>query len=330
MPTDILRGLMQIGQAQVDFDTHRIHGPAGDYSIEPKVMEVFSVLVENAGEVVSRESLIDQVWGVGYGGDERLSRAISLLRKALGDTRGKHDYIQTIPKTGYKFIGDVKDAVPGGEGDVDVSVPTETAAALPEKKSRSALLALIPVAIIALLAFFYFGRQALAPPPEPPLVMIMDSAHPARIYDEQVKSEGATNADILSDILADLPVKTQKELISPSWHRYEAVLQFEPDLILIHYSGFKQEDASGDRPQLRLLVEYFLKTDTEFLVYSRASREWLQGNMDIILKDIYADNPNMKGRVKIFPLLEYGDPHWMDQAPAQGIKLKVKEMLNLE
>ena len=95
---------MQLGQATVDFEALRISGPAGDHAIEPKVMQVLSVLVDNADEVVTRETLIDEVWGVGYGGDERLSRAISLLRKALGDKRGAHNIIQTIPKTGYKFV----------------------------------------------------------------------------------------------------------------------------------------------------------------------------------------------------------------------------------
>ena len=54
---------MRIGQADIDFEAHQINGPAGDYTIEPKVMEVLSVLIKNAGHVVTRESLIDQVWG---------------------------------------------------------------------------------------------------------------------------------------------------------------------------------------------------------------------------------------------------------------------------
>ena len=162
-----------------------------------------------------------------------------------------------------------------------------------------------------------------------PLVMIMDSAHPARIYDEEVKDRGGTNADILAEILSDLPIQTQKELISPLWQRNEAILNFDPDLIVIHYSGFKQEDSSGPRPQLKLLIEYFADTDTRFLVYSRAGEEWLQGKMDVILEEIAVQNPDIKSRVEVFPLLEYGDPHWADPGPAQAIKLHVKEILAL-
>jgi len=327
--------LMQIGTANIDFDSHQITGPAGDYSVEPKVMEVLSVLAENAGQVVTRESLIDQVWGVGYGGDERLSRAISILRKSFGDTRGKHNYIQTIPKTGYKLTVEIEktpqnNRVETGEMHATTTVHAPETLPKTEQKSWSRLIPLLSAVFLAVAAFINFSKDSFLSSPKPPLVMVMDSAHPARIYDEQVKSNGGTNADILSDILADLPIRTQKELISPSWDRYEAIIQFDPDLIVIHYSGFKQEDASGDRPQLRLLAEYFLKTDTEFLVYSRASQAWLEGKMDIVLKELYTENPAMRDRIKIFPLLEYGEPNWMDQASAQGVKLKIKDILDIE
>ncbi len=186
--------------------------------------------------------------------------------------------------------------------------------------------------ITVIAAGLWFGLFGInkSQKPDIPLVMIMDSAHPARIYDQEVQENGGTNADILSDILSDLPIQTQKELISPAWQRNEAILRFEPDLIVIHYSGFKQEDSKGDRPQLRLLIQYFAETQTEFLVYSRAGNEWLQGNMDIVLEDVYAEHPSLRERVYIYPLLEYGDPHWKDPATSQGIKLKVKSLLELE
>jgi len=324
---------MRIGQANIDFETNQITGPAGNYAIEPKVMEVLWVLIDNAEHVVTRDSLIDQVWGVGYGGDERLSRAISLLRKSLGDTRGRHKYIQTIPRKGYKLS--LRDAQPIRK---NTAAPSEKNADMADQSLRGGKtkkwIRWIPVlsaALLALAALLNFAKNnKYTFSSEPPLVMIMDSAHPARIYDEEVKSAGATNADILSDILSDLPIKIQKELISPSWHRYEAMIQFKPDLIVIHYSGFKQEDASGDRPQLRFLVECFLKTDTEFLIYSRANHDWLDGNVNVVLKDLYMQNPKLKERIFIFPLLDYGEPNWKDINSSLGIKLKIKNILDIE
>ncbi|NNE58953.1 MAG: hypothetical protein HKN36_12670 [Hellea sp.] len=327
---------MKIGAIEIDFDAHEIRGPAGIHSIEPKVMQVLSVLVGNANEVVTREVLIDEVWGVGYGGDERLSRAVSLLRKSLSDAGADPNCIQTIPKSGYKFISEGNPFSMFKTPSVNVApfqdaITTDTVVPVEKKRNWSGLLSIATAILLIMAAIFNFTRaDRAALKPETPLVMVMDSAHPARIYDDQVKEEGGTNADILSDILADLPIRTQKELISPNWHRYEAVTQFDPDLIVIHYSGFKQEDSSGDRPQLRLLIDYFQKTDTKFLVYSRASNDWLDENMNIVLEELYTDNPDLQDRIDIFPLLEYGEPHWMDQGPAQGIKLKIKDILALQ
>lgn len=320
---------MQIGQSKVDFEALEITGPAGHYSVEAKVMDVLVELVKHEGEVVTRQDLIDAVWGVGYGGDERLSRAISLLRKALGDKRGRHRHIQTIPRRGYKLTVKTQ-----RQPSPQTSVPSESVTPLVITEKKTAWLRIvssIAAAVLAIAAPIYLTQKRAATiDAEPPLVIIMDSAHPSRVYDEEARQNGSTNADTLSDIFADLPIRTQKELISPNWHRYESITQFDPDLIVIHYSGFKQEDASGDRPQLRLLVDYFKKTDTEFLVYSRASQDWLDGNMNIILEELYKEVPGLKDRVDIFPLLEYGEPNWKDQSSAQAIKLKVKEILELE
>ncbi|NNC37961.1 MAG: hypothetical protein EX271_08715 [Acidimicrobiales bacterium] len=99
---------MQIGSAKVDFDGLLIESSAGHFPMEPKVMDLLQVLVDNHNAVMSRNDLIDAVWGVEFGGDERLSRAISLLRKALGDTRGNHTHIITIPRKGYRLIAELE------------------------------------------------------------------------------------------------------------------------------------------------------------------------------------------------------------------------------
>lgn len=96
---------IKIGNAKVDFERLIIEGSAGRYSVEPRVLDVLRALLDRQGEVVTRDALIDTVWGVEFGGDERLSRAISLLRKALGEKRGEYKHIETIPKRGYRLRG---------------------------------------------------------------------------------------------------------------------------------------------------------------------------------------------------------------------------------
>ncbi|WOJ95131.1 winged helix-turn-helix domain-containing protein [Congregibacter variabilis] len=98
----------------------RISRESNPIAVEPKVLAVLRVLIDHAGEVVGRETLIDAVWGNQFGGEERLSRAISLLRKALGDIRGQHEHIETVPKAGYRLIADVRPVL------ADAQAPAQT------------------------------------------------------------------------------------------------------------------------------------------------------------------------------------------------------------
>ncbi len=162
-----------------------------------------------------------------------------------------------------------------------------------------------------------------------PLVVLMDSHHPSRVYDEETRVANGTNADVLSDVLLDLPIRRQRESIGPDWHRDEEIRRFDPDLIVIHYSGFRQEDSSGPRERLRLFISYFAESDTEFLIYSRQSEEGLRETMDGLLADLDAQHPGLLGRVGVFGLTDYGPPSWRSPLTTNPLKLRVKEILGI-
>lgn len=162
-----------------------------------------------------------------------------------------------------------------------------------------------------------------------PLVIMMDSHHPSRVYDPETVEAGGTNADVISDILLDLPIRRQRESISPDWHRDEEMLQFDPDLIVIHYSGFRQEDSSGPRERLKLLIQFFKDTDTRFLVYSRQPEANLRRSMDALLADLEATSPGLISRIHVFGLTDYGARIWLDPSTANPLKLRIKEILGV-
>jgi len=72
--------------------------------VEPKVMEVLLRLAESPGRVVSKVELFDSVWPGVVVGDDSLTRAISELRRALGDSTRSPRIIETVPKRGYRLI----------------------------------------------------------------------------------------------------------------------------------------------------------------------------------------------------------------------------------
>ncbi|WP_029911806.1 winged helix-turn-helix domain-containing protein [Caulobacter sp. UNC358MFTsu5.1] len=98
-----------LGQAAV-YPSHNLIRLGDDtQTVEPRVMAVLCFLVAHEGQVLSRKAIIDAVWGVAHGGDESLTRAISLLRKALRQQDGD-EVIRTIPKRGYSLVGEVTKA----------------------------------------------------------------------------------------------------------------------------------------------------------------------------------------------------------------------------
>ena len=84
---------------------HQLVGPSGTISVEPRSMEVLVCLAEQAGEVVTREELLQAVWGESFVTEEVLTHAIYDLRRALSDDPRNPRFIQTVRSAGYMFKG---------------------------------------------------------------------------------------------------------------------------------------------------------------------------------------------------------------------------------
>ncbi len=109
--------------SQYEFGSYRLDVPGGTLfregnrvALPPKAAELLVTLVEAAGSVLTREQLLMQVWSGTVVEEGSLSSHISMLRKALGTAPNGQDFIETLPKRGYRFAADVKRArfdVPG-------------------------------------------------------------------------------------------------------------------------------------------------------------------------------------------------------------------------
>ena len=92
-------------------------------TVEPLAMRILMALVDAGGQVITREELIDAVWPDGYAGEGSLSRAIWSLRQALGDNARSPEYIETVPRVGYRLMATVhhpdRPAVEGSKGRMD-------------------------------------------------------------------------------------------------------------------------------------------------------------------------------------------------------------------
>ena len=78
------------------------------HNVEPRTMEVLKLLIENHGEVVTREQFFSQIWKGRNTVEESLTTCISELRSIFEDKTKTPRYIKTIYKKGYKFLAEVK------------------------------------------------------------------------------------------------------------------------------------------------------------------------------------------------------------------------------
>ena len=78
--------------------------------LSPKLVETLLFLLENAGHIIEKEDFQTRLWPDTFVEEINLARNISLLRKTLSEGAEGQQFIETIPKRGYRFLAEVKKA----------------------------------------------------------------------------------------------------------------------------------------------------------------------------------------------------------------------------
>lgn len=93
----------------LDRTARRVRLNSDDVGLTPKAVAILEYLMTHADELISRERLLNTVWGWDYPIGERVvDTRIAELRRALKDDPTDPRYIETVPGQGYRYIGDVK------------------------------------------------------------------------------------------------------------------------------------------------------------------------------------------------------------------------------
>ena len=133
-------------------------------------LQVLAILLEHAGEVVTREELQKQVWPADtfVDFDHGLHNAIARIREVLGESAEAPRYIETLPRRGYRFIGPVEEFQPlrPAEESVASASPGETIAA-PRRRNPRLVLIACAVLVLGLATWavrrYVFSRAAVQP-----------------------------------------------------------------------------------------------------------------------------------------------------------------------
>jgi TolB-like protein/DNA-binding winged helix-turn-helix (wHTH) protein/Flp pilus assembly protein TadD len=110
---------------RLDRENHLLWRNDERVPIAPKGFDVLAYLVEHAGQVVTQDEILEALWPETYVNPEVLRKYILEIRKTLGDRPDNPEFIQTVPKRGYRFVALVTDESAAERPDVPASRATE-------------------------------------------------------------------------------------------------------------------------------------------------------------------------------------------------------------
>ena len=211
-------GLREFGKFRLDAERRVLWFEDQPVNLPLKEIEMLCVLTERSGEVVTKDELLQKIWTDSFVEESNLSRHIYVLRKIFKDFGESPELIQTVPRRGYRFAGQIREIENGGELIVEKFTQTRTTIEIQEeRKERSGerqkksvfsnllLSSVAAVLVILITGAAYLGyqnRQAKTPAPEIKSVAVL----PFKVIDSNRENEhqGLGLADVLITRLSNL------------------------------------------------------------------------------------------------------------------------------
>ena len=180
-----MHGDFRLGQWLVRPQLNTVQADGRTVRLEPKFMQVLTFLATRPGEVIPKEELIRHVWTDTFVTDDVLTRAISELRRALGDDARQPHLIETVSRGGYRLMAPVEGAAESPVGGVGSRLTA---------KHKAWLATGLALAALAVIVAFALRRK-------PPDVQI-SQPHPIAVLPLQ-NTSAAKDFDFLCIGLAD-------------------------------------------------------------------------------------------------------------------------------
>src|SRR5438874_4285845 len=131
------RGMVHFGEFELDAAAGQLYRKGAKLRLQEQPSQILQILLQRPGEVVTREELQQKIWPsdtfVDF--DHGINNAIKRLREALGDTAETPQYVETLPRRGYRFIGSTKALKNSTAGIQSIAVlPLENLSGDPEQE----------------------------------------------------------------------------------------------------------------------------------------------------------------------------------------------------
>ena len=284
------KSVYRFGGFELEPGERRLSDSGRAISLTPKVFDTLLLLVERAGELVSKDELMKALWPRGFVDESNLTKHIWFIRRALGDREQDSHFIETVPKVGYRFIAPVtvgaapvrgpaalppRLPVPPMDGPLPSVVPASTvrAASSASRASRFAwalgVMAIIGIAV--LLGAHWIGRQGPKTPRPGRTVVVVGFSNLSR------NAKDAWLAPALNEMLATELTITNAIQVVPDELVRNASIDLRPPI-----AGGFSDDTLG-RIRRRLDADYVITGS--YLVTGSADDAPLR--LDIALQDTH-------------------------------------------
>jgi eukaryotic-like serine/threonine-protein kinase len=149
-----MSGKIRFGVYELDRDAMELRKHGVPIRLQEQPFRVLAMLAERPGEVITREQLQEQIWGNTFVDfDQSLNKAVNRVREALNDNAGTPQYVETVPRRGYRFIAPVV-AAPQTEAPARATPVSAVSVEIPaqprsdKSRSRTVLIAALTVAVV--------------------------------------------------------------------------------------------------------------------------------------------------------------------------------------
>lgn len=186
------RHVLRIGVWRVDPALDEISKDGTTVKLEPRTMRLLVYLAEHAGEVVSVDQLLDQVWKGVVVTPNSVYHAVAALRRVLGDDTKDPTYIVNILRRGYRLVAAVApwvDSLPADleSSPIPVGPPPATVSRAPWPRVRRLGLVLLIALCVALACVYFISR-----PPRKVMLVVLPFANLTGDSRREYFSDGMT------------------------------------------------------------------------------------------------------------------------------------------
>ena len=181
-PTDIVH----FGIFQIDLKARELHKAGVKVKLQEQPFRVLALLVERAGQVVTREELRQRVWPTDayVAFDQGLNNAIKKVRDALGDSADSPRFVETLARHGYRFVAPVG-ALPQRHSEPQVRSGLRS-------HWKFAFIGLASAFLLAALAYWAWHRSNAGAPTEKVILAVLPFDSLGHDPDQEFFSDGLT------------------------------------------------------------------------------------------------------------------------------------------